>query len=375
MNICIVGPSFGYGGANIVASKIGKKLNEHHNVFYFSFRSEGNYLDIPKESLFFYKKNRNKLIEKVKKGWEILKNSGEFTPAKYVEAEITYLSKLINEKKIDFIILNTFNSTTLFAKVLKERFPEIPIVSWMHESVEQSFNVLTRKYTKAFIEGISCSDVIVCLTKQDYEKFAQYNDHVEIIYNPISFENEEISDLTTEAISFVTRLDIKTKGLDVLVKVANRLPNNWSIELAANSRDNQLQVFQKLLSKENGERNIHFVGPKKGQELINHYLNSSIFISTSRFEALPLVFLEAMSCGLPIVSFDHSGAKEILDNGKYGILVPRMDDEKMALEIEKLIKDKSLRQDYQRLSLERAKDFRLDNILKQWLYLIEESGN
>lgn len=374
MNICIVGPSFGYGGANMVASRIGKELSRYHNVYYYSFRFEGNYLEIPEESLFFYKKKRNGVIEKAKKVWELLRNSGEFTPDKYVKAEISYLSNLISEKKIDFIILNSFNSATLFAKALKERFPDIPVVSWMHESVEHSFNILTKRYPKAFIEGIRCSDTIVCLTKQDYEKFTQYNDNVEIIYNPVSFENEEISDLTTKTISFVTRLDIKTKGLDVLAKVANRLPKNWSIELAANSRDNQLQLFQKLLSKENTENNIHFVGPKKGQELINHYLNSSIFISTSRFEALPLVFLEAMSCGLPIVSFDHSGAKEILDNGKYGILVPRMDDEKMALEIERLIKDTSLRQEYQQLSLERAEDFRLDKILNQWLTLIENRG-
>ncbi|MGH2211235.1 glycosyltransferase, partial [Enterococcus faecalis] len=78
---------------------------------------------------------------------------------------------------------------------------------------------------------------------------------------------------------------------------------------------------------------------------------SSIFLSTSRVEALPLVLIEAMSCGLPIVSFDHSGANEILREGKYGVLGSNLDSKKMVEELEKLMSDKVLREKYQQLSL------------------------
>lgn len=56
MNICIVSPSFGHGGANIIASKIGKELSKTHNVFYYGFKTEANYMDLPEDKLFFIRK-------------------------------------------------------------------------------------------------------------------------------------------------------------------------------------------------------------------------------------------------------------------------------------------------------------------------------
>ncbi|EGO8664341.1 glycosyltransferase [Enterococcus faecalis] len=372
MNICIVSPSFGHGGANIIASKIGKELSKTHNVFYYGFKTEANYMDLPEDKLFFYKKKHNSYIQKIRKGFETLYNSGEFTPSKYVKAEIAYLYELIAKEKIDFVILNTFVSTTYFARALKLVFPELPVIAWMHEAVDYSFNVLAKKYLTSFVEAIKVTDGIVCLTERDYQKFIQYNQNVKIIYNPVLFNNKEIASLDVEKVSFVSRLDINVKGLDILVDVANDLNTKWPIVIAANHRDNQLELFQELLKK-NTKNNIEYVGPKKGNSLIEHYLDSSIFLSTSRVEALPLVLIEAMSCGLPIVSFDHSGANEILREGKYGVLVSNLDSKKMVEELEKLMSDKVLREKYQQLSLKRAEDFKLEKILPKWLMLIEET--
>ena len=143
-----------------------------------------------------------------------------------MKAEIAYLYELIAKEKIDFVILNTFVSTTYFAKALKLVFPELPVIAWMHEAVDYSFNVLAKKYLTSFVEAIKVTDGIVCLTDRDYQKFIQYNQNVKIIYNPVLFNNKEIASLDVEKVSFVSRLDINVKGLDILVDVKYEMANS-----------------------------------------------------------------------------------------------------------------------------------------------------
>jgi Glycosyltransferase len=103
-----------------------------------------------------------------------------------------------------------------------------------------------------------------------------------------------------------------------------------------------------------------------GKALKKHYLKSSIYLMTSRYEGFGLVLLEAMNFGLPIIAFSQSGSKEILNNGKYGILVSNGDVEAMYEKLLDFINDVNLREEYQQKSIKRVKDFSLDAITKQW---------
>ncbi len=54
MNICRASPSFGYGGANIIAATLGKELDKTHNLVYYSYKYRQNYSNLPKKKHFFF---------------------------------------------------------------------------------------------------------------------------------------------------------------------------------------------------------------------------------------------------------------------------------------------------------------------------------
>jgi glycosyltransferase involved in cell wall biosynthesis len=100
--------------------------------------------------------------------------------------------------------------------------------------------------------------------------------------------------------------------------------------------------------------------------------NSDMVVVSSESECLPMVVLEAMTCGLPVVSFDCPvGPREIIQDAVDGILVPPSDVDALARAMERLLNDDEERH---RLGLEAAKSaekYSVERIMKQWEDLIE----
>ena len=102
---------------------------------------------------------------------------------------------------------------------------------------------------------------------------------------------------------------------------------------------------------------------------------STGFALSSRFEGFPLVIIEAQSCGAPIVSVDcPSGPREVLDNGKYGILVPTENPQALADGLEQILTDRTRRNRLAELSLERSEAFMLNRIVMQWEELFSKTA-
>ena len=91
---------------------------------------------------------------------------------------------------------------------------------------------------------------------------------------------------------------------------------------------------------------------------------SDIFICSSRAEGYSLAIAEAMILGLPILSVDCAGPNELLDFGKYGILIQNT-DEALEQKLQKLLEGKIELEKYAKLSEQRQHFFELSGILKQ----------
>lgn len=152
-----------------------------------------------------------------------------------------------------------------------------------------------------------------------------YKGHV---YNiPNFLYSEKIYKMETKSskkfvVLFVGRLSIYHKGLDLLKEVIIKTlsKNNKIIFHIIGSGEEGKELISKIQNQ--FYKNVFYKGFLWKADLEKEYINSSIFILTSRSEAFPLVILEAQAHGLPVISFNISGPNEIIE-GLSGKLIKR----------------------------------------------------
>ena len=151
-------------------------------------------------------------------------------------------------------------------------------------------------------------------------------------------------------------------------KEACRFPD-WRLDIIGQGPEKE--SLQQLINSEGLEGVVFLKG--YSDNIQNELIASSIFAFTSVSEAFGLVIIEAMSCGLPVVSYNSPfGTREIINDGINGFLVPLGDEEMLADRICLLMGDKELRKRIGIIAAETAKKYSMDKIVEMWLYLFKE---
>jgi glycosyltransferase involved in cell wall biosynthesis len=283
-----------------------------------------------------------------------------------IDELVTYVRK--NDVKTIVLV----EQWLLAADRVKKSLPKVKVIGWIHLDIDIYESFHFAKSVDKLKEGFKRCDYLVALTHEDKEKLKKYRKNkVLVLHNPLTMDNKgQKSDLSKKAISFVGRIDINHKGLDYLIDVAQKINDNWKIHLAGTGLKHEEVKFRRMLKDKQLKEKIIWQGSKSGKALIQHYLDSSIFISLSRFEGFPLVFGEAMLFGLPVLAFENSGSREVTENGRFGMLVKQGNVEQFCERLELFMSSKELRKSYQKLSLERAQFFSLSRIIHQWEEII-----
>ena len=99
---------------------------------------------------------------------------------------------------------------------------------------------------------------------------------------------------------------------------------------------------------------------------------SGIFVLTSNFEGLSNALIEAMMVGLPCITTDYPGARELITHGENGIVVPMDDDAELAAQMEKLLLDKAYATQLSQQGQQDSQKFKAETVLAQWHAVIEE---
>jgi glycosyltransferase involved in cell wall biosynthesis len=181
------------------------------------------------------------------------------------------------------------------------------------------------------------------------------------------------STLETPTVIAAGRL-VPQKGFDMLVPawapVARRHPD-WRLRIYGGGRPFRFHALRRIVFEHELYNEVLLMG--RTERLGEEMARASLFVLSSRFEGLPMVIIEAMSKGLPVVAFDcPTGPREMIDDGVDGILVPEGDVEALGEAMAELIADPARRRRFGEAALEKARSYDIEAIGRQWEELLAQ---
>lgn len=256
---------------------------------------------------------------------------------------------------------------------LKKRLPGTKLIGWLHNSFEALFGENSRyhigsKRCRHYILQFRKLNDVVVLCQDDAKQFQAFDKHFSptVIYNPLTLIQEEASKGCSKRFLTIGRFTPLHKGIDLLIEAFHLFAQknkDWQLDIVGEGAEET--TFKKQIKQYQLENRI-IIHPFTNH-IQAYYANAQVYVLSSRWEGMPLVLVEAMAHGLPIVSSDLPVSKEIL--GRFGLFFENGNVEELAQRLED-----ATQMDWQEKS-EEAKEialrFDIVNIIKQWHKLIE----
>jgi len=228
---------------------------------------------------------------------------------------------------------------------------------------------LLKKYLeRSLISNLKKLSKVILLTMEEKLNWPELSNAI-VIHNPLSFF-PEISSTCEKKIAIAVGRFTYQKGFDLLVeswKEVNQRHPDWQLHIYGEGEKMPLlnQVHSLGLSD-----SCFLQDPV--ENIQDKYVESSIFILSSRFEGFGMVIAEAMACGVPPVSFAcPCGPRDIITSGEDGLLAEPENTQDLARKICYLIENEAIRIEMGKKARKSAERFRIDKIMNQWKELFE----
>lgn len=258
---------------------------------------------------------------------------------------------------------------------LRSELPDTRLMGWLHNSYQALFGnssvYIGAKRKRHYVYQFRKLDEVVVLCHDDARQFNQYDGafRPRVIYNPLTLTPGALADGTTRRFLTIGRFTHLHKGIDLLIEAFRAFaPHHpdWTLDIVGEGVE--------------GERYQHMIEQYRLQEQVRihpfthhvqeYYSQAQVYVLSSRWEGMPLVLVEAMSHGLPVVASDLPVCQEIL--GDLALYFRNGDLEELAKRLEE-----ATRMDWPAKSSEAlglARRFDVGRIVEQWRRLIEGSA-
>jgi len=291
-----------------------------------------------------------------------------------VPKHIIKLYKILSKIKPDIVVTLSLQFDYYFlpfmtkAKTIRE-FHSSRYLYNINRNKKNSFFKKIKYTIHDFIEKKYNYNVILTIDERKHYK----SKNIVVIPNGINVISNSTAKLKKKTVISAGRIAL-VKGFDRLIKtwaiIAKKHPN-WKLEIYGEGETKDINKLQKQINILNLQNQICLCG--QTNNLQNKMLESSIYVMSSKTECFPMVLLESLAVGLPIVSFDCPyGPRNIISNNEDGFLVKDQDIYELAQAIIKLINDEELRFKMGKRAKKSTSRLKQDIVMKQWLKLFHK---
>lgn len=212
-------------------------------------------------------------------------------------------------------------------------------------------------------------DKFVVLTNEDKGYWGGLP-NIEVIPNAAIHVSKNYSEVKNKRGIAVGRLDYQ-KGFDRLIQAWKLVQHtgrfsDWKLDIFGQGE--WREMLQQMIDKQGLQNTVKINPPTNA--ILNEYVHSSLLVMSSNYEGFGMVLVEAMSCGVPVISFDcKCGPKDIIQPGINGLLVPNGDIQALADAMMKVMEDEAYRK---MLSLNARKvvdTYSEQAVMSQWILL------
>ncbi|BCD67748.1 glycosyltransferase family 4 protein [Nitratiruptor sp. YY09-18] len=347
MKIAFIISSLGSGGAERVATLIANELAKRHEVYIVTFSKDEPFYSLEKN----IKLVQLDLLKKSKNSLETIKNTFN---------RIFVLTKTLHTIDADVNIsfmTHTNILSTIASKIQKQKIIICERIAYGFYQSKMLYFLRRVVYPMA--------DLLITQTKEDRKNY-KFLKNVKVIYNPINIP--QIQNNKEKIVLAVGRLE-KQKGFDSLIKAFAKIKSDWKLVIAGEGSERK--NLENLIRKLSLEKKVFLIGKQK--DIFDWYAKASLFVLSSKKEGFPNVLLEAMGSGCASISFDCPyGPREIIENGKNGILVEDQNIDALVETMQKLIDDKNLREKLSKEAVNVREKYNIKRIASEWEEVIEE---
>lgn len=212
---------------------------------------------------------------------------------------------------------------------------------------------------------------IVCNSENTKQRVKKYlGKNASIIYPPIEtskFYYKKNGDFWLSVNRLITH-----KRVDIQVKAFSKLPDEKLIIVGSYEQSRHFKAYAEYIKKIK-PRNVKILSWIDDKKLRELYANCKGFITTSQDEDFGMNVVEAMASGKPVIAPNEGGYKETIINGKTGILIDNINENKLVEAIKKL--GKEIEKDslnFKKSCQKQAKKFDIEVFIKKMKELIKE---
>ncbi|MBN8641844.1 MAG: glycosyltransferase [Flavobacteriales bacterium] len=212
----------------------------------------------------------------------------------------------------------------------------------------------------------------IILLNQDEISFYRSKNTV-VIPNPIQIKTTDKALLSNNKAIAAGRI-APVKGFDVMISVWSevvKVSPDWELHLYGQGESNYINLLKNKIVSLNLANKvfIHDATNKLNEKMID----SSLYIMTSKTECYPMVLLESLTLGVPVVSFDcPTGPRHIVKDGATGFITANQNIDEIAQKIVLLIQNKSLREEFGTKAFNYASIFQPEKIMPLWKELFDK---